>query len=249
MIWTRIWYRNLIHFKKTWMVSFFWIILEPIFYLSAIGYGLGSFVDNINGLSYIEFFFGALICNSAVLVAFFESTYGCYTKLQYQNLYASIIMTPIGPVDIGNGEIVWGATKGTLSALGILLVGWAFGLTNFFTILPILTVVFIGSLIFSAFGLLVTTQIKNYDQIIYFTSGIIIPMTLFCGTYFPLDSMPVGLRYIMYLLPLTHMVELTRNVEVLNFSFQSVINLAAMFIFAILLSRIALSRLQKRLIS
>ena len=92
-----VWSRNFLYFKKTIMVSLFWIVLEPVIYLGAIGFGLGAFVSNMGGLSYIEFFFPALLCTTAMMVAFFEGTYGNYTKLTHQKTYATIMLTRVGP--------------------------------------------------------------------------------------------------------------------------------------------------------
>lgn len=37
-------------------------------------------------------------------------------------------------------------------------------------------------------------------------------MSLLSGTYFPLDQLPSGLRYVAYLFPLTHAVAAVRGV-------------------------------------
>ncbi|MGE0631704.1 MAG: ABC transporter permease, partial [Pseudobdellovibrionaceae bacterium] len=69
-----VWHRNFLYFRYSWKVSVFWIILEPLFYLGAIGYGLGAFVSNIQGISYVDWFFPGLLCSTAMMVSFFEGT-------------------------------------------------------------------------------------------------------------------------------------------------------------------------------
>lgn len=64
-VWS-VWRRNFDVFMKTWKVDFFPPLLEPLFYLVALGYGLGTFVQKIEGLSYIQFIAPALVAISVM---------------------------------------------------------------------------------------------------------------------------------------------------------------------------------------
>lgn len=208
----RVWSRNFLYFKKTWMVSLFWIVLEPVIYLGAIGFGLGAFVSNMGGMSYIEFFFPALLATTAMMVAFFEATYGNYTKLTHQKTYATIMLTRVGPEEIVGGELLWAASKGFFGVVGVTLVAMFFGLIDSYRILLALPILFLLSALFSCIGMVCTSLARNYDSFIYSTSGLIVPMSLMSGTYFPLEQLPMGLRYVAYLFPLTHAVAAVREV-------------------------------------
>jgi lipooligosaccharide transport system permease protein len=179
--------------------------------LLAIGYGLGSFVSNIQGVSYMDFFFPALLCMSSMMVSFFEATYGNFAKLTYQNVYSTMVLTSLEPRQIVIGEILWAATKGTLSALSVAMVANFFGHLDGVRFIPAVAVIFLSSFVFASFGMLITSAVKGYDGIIYPTSGLIVPMSLFSGTYFPLDQLPYGLKYLSYIFPLTHSVSLVRG--------------------------------------
>ncbi|QDK36222.1 ABC transporter permease [Bdellovibrio sp. NC01] len=208
----KVWQRNFLYFKKTWLVSLFWIVLEPVIYLGAIGFGLGAFVNNMGGMSYIEFFFPALLSTTAMLVAFFEGTYGNYTKLTHQRTYATIMLTRVGPEEIVAGELLWAASKGFFGVMGVTVVAIFFGLIDTPKILLALPVLFLLSCLFSCIGMIFTSIARNYDSFIYSTSGLIVPMSLLSGTYFPLEQLPTGLRYIAYLFPLTHAVSAVRGI-------------------------------------
>jgi lipooligosaccharide transport system permease protein len=184
-----IWYRNFLQFKRTFMVSLFWVILEPLMYLGAIGFGVGSYINNINGQSYIDFFFPGLLCSTAMMVPFFEGTYANYTKLTYQKLYNHMLLTKMTPQEIVFGEILWATSKGLFGILGLTLIGALFGLVQDFRFLLILFVLVTTSWLFSAIAMLITSYAKNYDSFIYATSGFIIPMSLIAGTYFPINNM------------------------------------------------------------
>lgn len=207
----QVWRRNFLQFRRSWLINLFWIVLEPLFYLVAIGYGIGAFVNQVNGYSYVDFFFPALLCVSSMFVSFFVSSYDTFSKLTHQKIYKTMILTPISPKEIVVGEILWGATKGALSAVAVSVVAAFFGHIDSWMIFPCFIVVFISSWTFSAIGILVASWVRNYDMIIYATSGFVVPMSLFSGTYFPLDELPKTLEYLAFAFPLTHTVYVVRS--------------------------------------
>lgn len=242
-----VWHRNFLLFKRSWTVSLFWILLEPIVVLGSIGYGVGTYINSMSGVSYVDFYFPALLASSSMMVAFFESTYSNFSKLTYQQTYVTMILSPLTPGEIIFGEVLWGATKGSLSALGILLVGIPLGLTDSFYVFPAFIVIFISSFLFSAMGMFVTSVVRNYDAIIYPTSGLIVPMSLLCGTYFPLDRLPVVIKYLSYLLPLTHTVLLTRSLMLKGFEWFQLFHLLMLILMTIFIYRLAAKRIERRL--
>lgn len=243
----RIWFRNFIIFKRTWLISIFWIVLEPIFLLTAMGFGLGTYVRTIGGIPYIEFFFPALLCNSAMMVSFFEGTYGSFSKLTYSKVYSAQLISPVTISELVIGELFWCATKGSFSCVGIIVIGSLFGLVQSAWILPIIPILFLTAWIFSCFGMVVTSYVHNFDQIIYPTSGLIVPMSLFSGTFFPLTNLNIVLKSFILISPLTHAVELVRTLLVTGFDYRLFINLGILVIVALLFTRYAIHRMIKRL--
>jgi lipooligosaccharide transport system permease protein len=124
----QVWLRNFLFFRKTFLVSLFWTILEPLMYLVAIGFGLGRFVEQIEGLTFIEFYYPGLLASTAMMVAYFEGTYPNYTKLTYQKTFSTMLLTPLNPNQILFGEILWAATKGFFAVCGVITVSLLFGL-------------------------------------------------------------------------------------------------------------------------
>ncbi len=244
----QVWRRNFLQFKKSWLINVFWIVLEPLFYLVALGYGVGAYVDQVRGVSYADFFFPALLCVTSMFVSFFVSTYDTFSKLSYQKIYKTMILTPITPREIVLGEILWGASKGLFSAFGVTLVASLFGHVDTWLIFPALGIVFITAIIFSALGLLVTSWVRNFEMIIYATSGFIVPMSLFSGTYFPIEELPLGLEFLCYLFPLTHAVACVRELLLLKtVSAAFAVHLGILVILALVLTRYAIKRIDAKL--
>jgi lipooligosaccharide transport system permease protein len=216
--------------------------------LGSIGFGVGSYINNVHGVSYIDFFFPALLCSTAMMVSFFEATYGNFSKLTHQQIYVTMILAPLTPTQIVLGEIIWSATKGTLSSLGVAIVAIPFGLVNPIGLVPAIGVVFASALLFSSMGMIVTSMVKNYDSIIYPTSGLIVPMSMLSGTYFPLDQMPSVLKALVYLFPLTHSVALVRALMLRSFNWYQLGHLVFILILTAVLIRIAIRKISAKLV-
>lgn len=243
----QVWLRNFLFFKKTFLVSLFWTVLEPLMYLAAIGFGLGRFVEQIEGLTFIDFYYPGLLASTAMMISYFESTYPNYTKLTYQKTYAMMLLTPLNEQQILFGEILWAATKGFLAVCGVCFVSLFFGLFKYqiFLTLPFL---FLLCLVFSAFGMVVVSIARNYDSFIFSTSGVIIPMSLLSGTYFSIQDMPVFFKGLAYLLPLTHGVTLTRDIIYRTLTGYSLLSVLLLLGYLYGLSWLAYKLFKKKLI-
>jgi lipooligosaccharide transport system permease protein len=106
---------------------------------------------------------------------------------------------------------LWAASKGFFGVIGVTIVAGIFGLIDTYRIILALPMLFLLCALFSCIGMIFTSIARNYDSFIYSTSGLIVPMSLLSGTYFPLDQLPTGLRYVAYLFPLTHAVAAIRE--------------------------------------
>ncbi|PWU18837.1 MAG: ABC transporter permease [Bdellovibrio sp.] len=252
----RVWRRNFIIFKRTWLLSLFWIVLEPLFLLAAIGFGLGAYVKTVGGLAYVDFYFPGLLCTTSMMISFFEGAYGNFSKLNSSRsvgggaamgIYSVILISPVTVPELTLGELFWAASKGMLSSIGLLVVGLFFGLGHTPRILVVIPVLFANAWIFSCVGMVVTSYVRNYDQMIFPTSGLIVPMSLFCGTFFPVNELNSILKSVIYVLPLTHSVEIVRKLFVSGFSVDLLINAFVLVVIGILVTRFALRRLAYRL--
>lgn len=244
-----IWFRNFLHFKKNFLVSFFWVILEPLMYLGAIGYGLGSYIQTINGQSYVDFFFPGLLATSSMMVPFFESTYNNYTKLTFQKIYSHMMLTRLDSHEIVTGELLWSTFKGFFGIAGLVLIGSFFGLVTGWQIIPVILVMTLNAWIFSGIAMTITSIAKNYDSFIYATSGFLIPLTLISGTYFPINQMPLALQIVTYVFPLSHTVQLSRMMLLGEWHWVGYLHLAYLIIAAYVFFTLALMRITKKLIS
>jgi lipooligosaccharide transport system permease protein len=243
------WQRNRDVFTKTYRVNFIPPFLEPLLYLFALGFGLGTFLGKIEGITYTTFIAPALISISVMNSAFFECTYGSFVRMYYQKTFDAMIATPLSLEDVIAGELLWGATRSLINGTIILLVVSAFGLVNFSLALLILPIAFLGGFLFASLGMIFTAISPNIDTLNYPTFLFITPMLLFSGTFFPLSVLPNALQKLaLAVLPLANLVSINRGLTLKNLGWLQLFNLAWILIVSIILAIVAINLMRKRLI-
>jgi lipooligosaccharide transport system permease protein len=209
--WT-VWRRNWDVFFKTYRVNFVPPFLEPILYLLAIGFGLGLFVGEIDGIPYVEFIAPALVAISIMNSSFFECTYGSFVRMYYMKTFDAMVATPLSIDDVIAGELLWGATRSFIYSTIMLGVFTLFGIIALPLSLLIIPFSFVGGLLFAGIAMCFTAITPGIDELNYPSFLFITPMFLFSGTFFPLTVLPQPLQILALLvLPLTHVVNVTRS--------------------------------------
>lgn len=210
LAWT-VWRRNFDVFAKAWRVNLLVPAIEPVLYLLALGFGVGAYISDVDGVPYVRFIAPALVAISVMNASFFECTYGSYVRMYYQKTFDAIVATPVSIEEVIAGEILWGATRSMISASLTLFILVLFGVVALPSSLLIVPFAFAAGLLFASIGMCFTSIIPNIESINYPTFLFITPMFLFSGTFFPLDILPDALQTLaLAALPLTHVVDVCR---------------------------------------
>jgi len=243
-----IWSRNIRVWRKLAGPSLMGNFGEPLLYLLVLGYGLGQFVGEVNGLSYMVFLASGVICTSAVNSASFEGMYSAYTRMDVQQTWLGMLSTPISVAEVVFGEVLWAATKSLISVSAILIVSVALGLVGDVWAVFILPVAFLTGLCFSSLALLVTSYARGYDFFLYYTTLFITPMVLLSGVFFPIDSLPDFVQYLVKALPLYHAISLVRPLMTGGELTFVLAHLSVLLLFGVSAAMLATYRIKKRLI-
>jgi lipooligosaccharide transport system permease protein len=231
--------RNVMSHRRTWaiIVSGFF---EPLFYLLALGYGLGGYVGDVvidgRPIEYASFVAPALLAASAFNGAFYDAT-NIFWKLKYQKTYDAVLATPLGPKDIASGETAFALFRGLIYAVGFFSLMLALGLIHsWWAVLALPATVFIG-FAFAGAGIAAVTYMRSWQDFDTLNLAIL-PMFLFSATFFPLSTYPDWLETVIQATPLYHGVDLLRALttgsvgsgQLANVAYLSVLGLAGTWI-------------------
>lgn len=202
--------------RRTFRGTLFTNFLMPFLYLTAMGVGLGTFVDTasahrtLGGLTYLAFIAPGLLATTAMQTAVFESTYPVMSGFKWMRFYYSMAATPLGAVDIVFSQLAFIAFR-VFTACGVfLLVMAGYGaLHDWLGALLALVVVVLLGLAHGAPLVGLTARLKSENSFsLIFRLGLM-PMFLFSGAFFPITQLG-AFAWIAYLTPIWHGVDLTR---------------------------------------
>jgi lipooligosaccharide transport system permease protein len=186
----------------------------PVLYLYALGVGLATLVDPGLGsgeVSYLTFVAPALLATAAVTVATEEFTYPVMVGFKWNPVFFGMNAAPIQSRQIVDGIIIAVTIRMVVQTIIYYLFMLVFGaVPGALGVLTIATATLTGL----ASGLLIMAYacsiVEDKGQFAMLMRFLVLPLTLFSGTFFPLDALPVYLHWIGWLSPLWHGAELSR---------------------------------------
>jgi len=243
--------RNVILQRRGWptVASGF---LEPVLYLLAIGFGVGALVSPSvvfggRPLRYAVFVAPAMLASSAMNGAIYETSFNFFYKLKYVKLYDAVLATPLGVPDIVLGEITWALIRGTLYAIGFLIVMAALGLVlSPWALLALPAAMLIG-FSFAAVGTAASTFVRTWQDFDLVLT-VLIPLFLFSATFYPISVYPGPLQVVVQLTPLYHGVDLIRSLTTGTVGPSIVVDVVYLAILGVLALAVAATRLQRLLL-
>jgi lipooligosaccharide transport system permease protein len=206
--------RNVISYKRFIFTTFLVSLGQPLFYLLTFGIGMGAYMGNLGGKSYLYFLVPGVLVSSVMMSASFECMFGTFVKMIHEHLYDSLIATPVSAEDAIAGDIAWGAFRGMVSGILMMVVAsfmgvFAVSIVNLFLLLILMLLV---GVMFASIAMIVTSYAPNFDFFSYYTELIMTPMLFFSGVFFPLDKFPGWMQTFAQFLPLTHAVNISRAI-------------------------------------
>ncbi len=242
--------RNAIVFRKSWKRMLMPATLDPIFYFLALGYGLGAFVSNVDGLPFPDFLAPALCITSGSWGATFEMTFGLWHRCFESRIHDNVLTTPVEAEDVVLGELLWAGVRCVLFGTAFLVVVVALGYIDSFAALAVPAYLFLAGVAFGAMAMTFTLAISKADYFTYYLMLVFNPLFLFGGVFFPVDTLPRWAEVVAWCLPMLHVVRVGRmlctgEIDAGLLAADTVWLLVA----TVLLSLIPLYRLRRRLVA
>ncbi|MEP7258500.1 MAG: ABC transporter permease [Flavitalea sp.] len=178
---------------------------------------IGKEIETVPGRTYrrIDFILPGQLGFSLLSAGVFGVAF-IFFNLRQTLVLKRFFATPIKRSYIVFGEGLSRVIFQMMAAVVILLVGtFAFHFTlvnGWITFVELLTLSFIGLIVFMGFGFVVSGLARNESSIPPFANLFTLPQFLLAGTFFPIDNFPSWLQPICKILPLTHLNDAMRNV-------------------------------------
>src|SRR5690349_2033623 len=202
---------HLVSYRRIWRSSVLSSFVLPLLTMLGFGVGVGAYVTGgVEGAPYLDWMVPGLIASTAMQVAINDSTWPVLGGFEWQRLYFGQAAAPLRVVDILDGHLAFVVFRTLTSCGAFLLIAAAFGTMHSWWALATLPIAGLVGLAVATptFAYASTVRTDSYLAVLYRLG--VIPMSLFSGVFFPVESLPGVLRWVAYALPLWHGVDLSR---------------------------------------
>ncbi len=209
--------RNLAALQSAYWLHMISGFFEPLLYLLSIGVGVGALIGNIHlpdgaSVSYATFVAPAMLASSAMTGALNESTFNFFAKMKISKIFDGILATPVKPMEIAAGELLWAMTRGALYSGAFVVIMVIMHLTTAgLAVIAFFAAMLIG-FAFGSVGMAMSTYVRGWQDFDLIAT-VQVTLFLFSATFVPLSSFhsPVA-RFAIQLSPLYQAVVLVRGI-------------------------------------
>ena len=240
--------REIVNFSSFWRSTTFSATVEPTIYLLAFGFGFGSLVSTVAGYDYVDFLGTGIVATAVLFSSAFPAMFGTFVKYKFQRTYDAILAAPVDTEELVTAEALWIAARAGTYGCVPMLVAMAFGLDPSWGMLLVPLIAALAGFGWACFGIFIAGRSKAIESFSYWQSGLLTPMFLVAGTFFPLDELPTWAQVAGNLNPLFHCVELVRHAVFGFEGWADVGHLAFLIGFALISWRLAIRFMERKLI-
>jgi len=244
----RMWQRNATVGRTTIVTTLTPRFLEAIAYLAIMGLGLGTYVSTMEGVDYVDYIAPGVAAATVMFGAVIETTYNSFVRIHVRRVVEAVVTTPLSLADVVVGEYLWAATRAVAYGCVFLVVMAAFGLVDSPWALLAPPVFAIGALTFAVIGMAYTALVSNIEHYNIFFTGVLTPMFLFGGVFFPFTDLPDWAQVVGWCLPLSHLAAATRDLTLGGADWWTLLHVAVLAGIVLVLFPFPARRLRRQLL-
>ncbi|MFG2043719.1 ABC transporter permease [Dactylosporangium sp. NPDC048998] len=206
-----VWLRELLLFRRYWPAVTFGSLVEPLVYLAGFGIGFGALVSSVDGRSYPQFLGLGMVLTSVLFSSVFTGMFETFNRRAFQRVYEALLSHPVDAWEVVTAEASWIAVKSCLYGCAPLLVTVALGLPVHPQLALVPLIGLVAGFGFALAGMWVSCLVPAIDWLRLIVSGVLTPLVLAAGVFFPVDRLQGWAGTLVALNPVYHCMQLIRH--------------------------------------
>ena len=183
-------------------------LVSPLIYILAFGLGLGTALDAVTrptaGANYLQFILPGMVALSSMTISFGGTTFSICGERLYSKTFEEILLLPVHPLALFLGKMLAGVVRGLMTSGAVIVLALIFTRQWQFLSPLFLLLLVLNCAVFSGLGVIVGLNVKSLEGVALLNNFLIVPMSFLGATFFDPATLPVALKAIVYLLPLTY---------------------------------------------
>jgi ABC-2 type transport system permease protein len=187
-------------------------VARPVLWLAIMGTGFNTIFRAESG-TYSQFLFPGIIGMTVLFTSVFSAVSIIWDR-QFGFL-REILVAPVSRTSIAVGKTLSGCFQSMIQ--GGIILGLSFLVNIKLTpllVVQVLLLIFLASFALTSVGLLIASGMESFEGFNMIMNFLIMPMFLLSGAFFPIQGLPVWLRTVVSLNPMTYAVDALRGVIV-----------------------------------
>ena len=230
-----IWYREILVFLRE-PSRLIGAIIQPLLWLVIFGTGLGSIIEPgaVSGANYQQFLFPGILVMTILFGSLF---FGLYIILDKRiDFLKEVLVAPLNKSTMFFGKALGGSTDGLLQIIILMVLGAIFFGIHFSFLTIILTFVIIILLLIAvtSLGLMIGSLMESPEGFGLISSFVIFPLFFLSGALFPVTKLPIWLKIIVTINPVSYSVDALRSIILGITSYGILLEITVLIVFAII---------------
>jgi ABC-2 type transport system permease protein len=172
-------------------------LISALLFIFIFGFVVGGRIASIGGYRYLEFVLPGVVMMNIVNAAFLQATSQIYFQ-RFQKSIEEILVSPLSYVEMIAGTISIVILRSVFTAIGIMLIGVAFGAVHMHSVPEFLFWVILVSMIFGFLGIIVALWAKTFEQLNVLVVFFIQPLSMVGGVFNTVAMLPPWLRWLAF---------------------------------------------------
>jgi ABC-2 type transport system permease protein len=208
---------------------------QPIVFLLALGFGLGSIFKRAGAGNYFNFVTPGIVAMGIMFTAVFSGIEIIWDR-QFGFLKETLV-APVSRLQIVLGRVLGGAIVAMLQGAAVFLVCLAFGFRfESWLLLPVAVIfMFLISLLFTSIGTAIGSVLQDMQGFPLVMNFLVMPLFFFSDALFPMNGLPKALAAALLLNPVTYGVDGLRGALGNAFAFNVATDLAVLVVLSSIL--------------
>ncbi len=187
---------------------------QPLLFMLALGYGLGSVFRAAGDGSYFQFLVPGIVGMSIIFTAIFSGIQIIWDR-QFGFLKETLV-APVSRLTIMTGRTLGGATVASIQGIIVLAISMAFGFrpTDWWLAPLALVFMLLVALLFTALGTGIASVLEDMQGFQLIMNFLVMPLFFLSGALFPLSGLPPILAGLTLIDPLSYGIDSFRAILV-----------------------------------
>lgn len=180
--------------------------MNALLYIFIFGYIVGSRIDLIAGVTYIDFVLPGVLMLNIINSTFAQTSSSLYFQ-RFARHIEEILVAPLSHLEIVVGYVLAGVLRGMVVGLGVYAIAIAFSAASIAHFGLFLAYSVAVGIIFSFLGLLVGLWADSFEQLSVLNIFIITPLTFLGGVFNSITMLPERAQMVLRFNPFFYFVD------------------------------------------